>query len=212
MRLPSLSQVELVYWVILFAILTLSLVPRSWWYRDLRPKRAPSLRIATMARGEGWRAAAGYLAIAAISSGMAVGCVLFRKFWYGEGGTGDWLLALYVAALLGILLGLGGALYLGANAIFRPRKMYRWQEDELSRADVLKKFVSPDGSNRAVIVQHPGQVFEVIAVEPPQTDGRLGVTFRMFRDFSLRSLGKTPSLEDAEMMAREATQNQHSSN
>lgn len=218
MESPSGTKILLVYGILFIIIATIGWFPRSWWSRTLRSRQGPGLEAHLMTRREAWSASGGFLLIGAIALAISLGCVWVGDLLFGQFDRSQSLSALMFMAFIGAMMGVGGAVYMGFRALFRPVMMYRWQEDELSRAEFLKRYVSPDEQQAALIFQHPSAEFEVLAVEPAPIGAKLGVTPRMILgmrngragQYVLRSLGRFSGLEAAETCARTNTNNQTS--
>lgn len=169
-----------------------------------------------MTRGEAWRSAGGFLLIGVIALAISLGSGWIGDMLFGRFDRSQSLSALMFMSFLGAMMGVGGAIYMGFRALFRPVIMYRWKEDELSKAEFLKRYVSPDDQRAALIFQYPTREFEVLAVEPAPPGAKLGITPRMIvgiregrpAKYVLRSLGRFSVLDEAETCARVNTKNQ----
>ena len=169
-----------------------------------------------MTRREAWRSARGFLLIGAISLAVSLGCVWAGDLLFGRFDRSQSLSALMFMTGIGAMMGVGGAIYMGFRALFRPVLMYRWNEDELSKAELLKRYVSPDAQLAALIFQHPSREFEVLAVDPAPAEAKMGITPRLIvgiregrpARYVLRSLGRFSGLDEAETCARINTNNQ----
>lgn len=158
-----------------------------------------------MTRGEAWRSSVSFLLITTISLGISCGSFALAEALPGGSERHPTLMALFFMAFLGVLLGIGGALYLLVAGAFRPATMYRWHEDPLSKAEFLKAYEAADRPTRALIFRHPSGDFEVVTVTIAPPGARQGIDFRVIDGRLLRSLGSTASLEEAEIKARAVT-------
>ncbi len=208
MESPSGSKILLVYGIVFAIIISTWWFPRSWWSRTLHRRSGPGLEAELMTRGEAWRSAGGFLLIGVIALGISFGSAWAGDMLLGRFDRSQFIFALMFMSFLGAMMGVGGAVYMSFRGLFRPVTMYRWHQDELASAEFLKRYVSPDDDDAALIFQHPSKEFEVVAVEEAPDGSVPGVTPRMFGRYILRSLGRYATIEEAELVARTATRNQ----
>lgn len=205
MESPGGLQIILVYAVLFGGIFLLTRFPRSRATRLLWSEVGPSTRVERMTRGEALGSARGFLIIALASAAIGYGAITLGDRLYGRFDRDQTFSALMFMAALGMMLGLGGALAIGVRGLFRPRSLYRWHEDPLSRAEFLKEYRSADLTREALLVEHPEGEYEVLAVDPVPPGAKLGITPRVFPFGLLRSVGTRVTLEEAERLALEAS-------
>lgn len=208
-ELPPMGlRIVLAYGTMALILASIAWFPRSRWAALLTSKVGPSLDPRGMTRHETLRAAGGYLVIAGF--GLAT-VYLVDLFWGWIVGTDPFndlgISAIFWLCGLAIAVGVAGALYLGIRAIFRPATLYRWIEDELSRSEFLKTYSHAGGGDPVLIVHHEAGDYEAFVVGPPPEARLLGEATRGFPWGTLSSLGRWPTLEEAEGVARTETAN-----
>jgi hypothetical protein len=209
-ELPPLGlRIVLAYGAIFLIIASIAWFPGSRWTRLLGAKVGPNLDPTGRTRRETFGSAAGFVLIAAYAlatlylSEPLFRWALGRDPWHDQGFN-----AVIFICAIGFMVGVAGALYLGIRALFRPAAIYRWEDDELSRAELLKTYQPAIGHAAPVVIFcHQEGDFEAFGVLNAPPREQLGQVVRGFWWGTLKSLGRWPTLEEAERVAREHTGN-----